>query len=351
MDVSDLYSRPAFNLVSLASIPLKDTAKGVQSKVLDGGTKDWSPDLQAFAFYYLNHCVALIGQQYPNGNTPPELGEIVDLYHGMATRFGTSMFAYLLIICNREARYLREGKDEIGKKYGTTPATSKLIDVIGSSSSAAWDIIKHKATACTLGSYCELMEVVYYDGKWGNMYGGKKWGDIAKVLKSYVLGQIPLVTLLDQSFSLQHNTSAIFNKGVVYHKETTFLKLLLDLQHAGQIPSVAECLLFDDQDFCRLKTIAHHVELLSEFKKVHIKMKTEFPDFGGPINIKALEGSNPKCGTDTLARLKKEVYSAYGIYDDVEEVKASTGATVQIPPKEIYQIGNEKYQIVKRVIK
>lgn len=351
MQIEELYRRPAFNVVPVASVRLRDTAAGVNAFIESQDSK-CSPDLQAFAFYYLDHCVALIRGKYPS-RIPEDLEQIVELYHGMTTRFGTSMFAYLLVICNREFRYCKSADPSYIELTGATPAAKFGIDLQGVSSTTAFSMMKDAPESLTLGAWSEYMTKGYYKLSWGSMYGGKKWGDITKVLENYVLGKIPLVTLLDQSFSLQHNTSAIFNKGTIYNKESQEMELLLDVQHAGQVVSLAHDLFFGVFDPLKLRNKSGNKmeqSILGTLKEVHVRMAMDFKeDFSQHVDWLAVANSNPKTSKNKIEAVMKNAYSTFGIYDSkpVSAVKAPY-AEVQ----EVYVISpTEAYPKVTRTKK
>lgn len=310
---------------------------------------DERPELQAFAFYFLDHCVALIRAKYPTGELPTELGQIVKLYHGLTTRFGMSMFAYLLIICHREARYCKSPIDDIKKALGNTPAANLLCQIKGDGSGAVFDILSNYSGEASLGAYTEAMMNAYYKLSWSSNYGGKKWGDIAKVLDNYVKGHISLMTLLDQSFSLQHNTAAIFNKGVIYRKESKHMAMLLDMQHAGQIINLAYDMFFAGHDALNIKgaASAKYHTLLPELKKVYVQMQI-FMDgtLGDHVDYKAIIDSNPKSSATVINKYMKDAYSVIGIYESKTE-KAT--APVKEENKKYFKISEiEKYEIIER---
>ena len=53
---------------------------------------------------------------------------------------------------------------------------------------------------------------VFNNGKWGNAYGGDKWGAIANTLLMYETGDLPRLSFVDTCFGLQHNGGIYFNK-------------------------------------------------------------------------------------------------------------------------------------------
>ncbi|MGI4991055.1 hypothetical protein ACRXCV_00365 (plasmid) [Halobacteriovorax sp. GFR7] len=338
MNIPELYTRPAFNLVSLAPVPLSSAGLGLRH-YLDTLGMARQPTVQAFAFYYLDHCVALIKSRYSGTVIPDDLGEVVDLYHALTTMFGSDMYAYLFLICNREFRYCRSSEIEYHSKLGDTPASTLGYQIKSNSSTGAYDKLTKYTGDATLGAYCEMMTTGYYQLKWDTAYGGKKWGDIAKVLENYVLGRIPLMTLLDQSFSLQHNTCAIFNKGTVYEKESSQLVTVLDLQHAGQIINLAYDLFFCDFDGLLLKNLKGWGEYGLSLKQVFVVMAKHFDGLDTHVNWDLVTDGKYATPYSKLGGYKKHWYTKFGIYttgDAVISKDKKEKGYYQLAPKEKY---------------
>lgn len=341
MNIPELYQRPAFNLVSLAHVPMSKAGAGLANYLNTKCQSTRQPALQALAFYYLDHCVALIKSKYPSTTIPSDLGDVVNVYHHLTTSFGMDMYAYLLLICNREFRYCKTGDSEFKKIVGDTPAADLGLALRSTSSSGALaQITSYKGNA-TLGSYCEVMTTGYNKMSWSNCYGGKKWGDISKVLENYALGRIPLMTLLDQSFSLQHNTCAIFNKGTVYAKESSTLLPMLDLQHAGQIIALVHDMLFGGIDGLGLKGLSGMDKIVTTLKEVFIVMAQNFDGLDTPVDWDAVLLGKHASPDSKLAGYKKDWYSHYGIYDGATSKKMQAtkevGGVYTLAPNEVYK--------------
>lgn len=345
MQLSDLSLKPAFRATSLKSVKLSRTASECE-KSITSGEGLCNPDLQALAFYYLDHCVALMRSKFES-DLPEELEQVVELYHAMTTRFGTSMYAYLLLICTREFRHCNSPDQSIINLLGETNTAALAAGIKAGGGNAAISRIASDTKGVTLGSWCEALRAGFYKLNWSPMYGGSKWGGIAKVLAKYVDGEMPLVTMLDQSFSLQHNTSAIFNKGMIYRRETASLEVLLDLQHAGQIVNLA-CDLFlgqhDPLNIRGYKTNESERQILEVLKSVHSVMVLYFEkEFSNHVDWDAVIASNPKTKNNILAGFKQAAFKAFGVYDTKPVADKVT------PNPEYYHIGeDEKYEKIVR---
>lgn len=53
---------------------------------------------------------------------------------------------------------------------------------------------------------------IFRSSGWGSMYGGEPWANIADTLYYYETGEYPAWLFVDRCFTLQHNTSSVFNK-------------------------------------------------------------------------------------------------------------------------------------------
>ena len=104
--------------------------------------------------------------------------------------------------------------------------------------------------------YLEAIMSIYEVNNFDSSYGGKAWVNITEHLLKFCYGEINTEVFIDQTFSLEHNTGQIFNKGVVfthpkdmtlyiydshndYAKEHYFydIFLILNLQHQGLLTS------------------------------------------------------------------------------------------------------------------
>lgn len=61
-------------------------------------------------------------------------------------------------------------------------------------------------------SILDLVVEVFDNREWSSGYGGKKWGDCAKVLRDYRAGKLSDQSFVDRCWTLQHNGGSLFNK-------------------------------------------------------------------------------------------------------------------------------------------
>ena len=108
----------------------------------------------------------------------------------------------------------------------------------------------------TIVDYLDAIMTIYEVNNFDKSYGGPAWADITEHLLKFCYGEINTEVFIDQTFSLEHNTGQIFNKGIVfshpkdiamyiydsyddYAREHYFydIFLILNLQHQGLLTS------------------------------------------------------------------------------------------------------------------
>ena len=210
-----------------------------------------SPENEAIWFYLQNHVMAELSRQYSKYEPlAPAAYELTSRYHRTETQSAMRMFFYLLLICTRETRHIKN-LSEIGpvmtKKYKTGKLRKFTQLIKGTSSGTAVTRFYTEAPDVGLGKYTSYMYDLFNDGNWSSSFGGKKWADIAKVLRDFVLGTITAEMMMDTAFTLAHNCGPIFNKGLVFNcQNNQSLLELLDVQRSGQIPELVREANHDD---------------------------------------------------------------------------------------------------------
>lgn len=226
--------------VSRETLPLK-TITGLSKGMFGHDTA--SPMEAALKFYYINHVIYDVSAHKNPEEHVGKMRPVLDLYEDVALECGLRMFYYLLYICHRESRHNRWSSVAVTKMKYMNKHHEKVVKWsrenntgIGSKQSA--ELLYNYNGDFTLGEYTQYLEDVFFKGKYGTCYGGKKWGEIAKVLNRFVKGEYSLEMLLDTSFTLAHNTGPIFNKGMFWANDVSGSNLIkvLDVQRAGFIP-------------------------------------------------------------------------------------------------------------------
>jgi hypothetical protein len=200
-----------------------------------------SPEALALEFYLGNHAMAYLRGRY--GLDEPLAGNhllAMDHYLKSFPAIYTRLVDYLLLIITRETRHVRGGKFLTALGHSSPEYAKFLSSIRGLSSSDAVDAFFKETINLTLGEYLDNAYKVYMKGTFGKMYGGKAWGLITDTLRSMVVGITSPEAMVDTAFTLSHNTSAIFNKGMQFYKQTKSLIIVLDCQRAGQIPALLE---------------------------------------------------------------------------------------------------------------
>jgi hypothetical protein len=229
--------RPGTMLRSVAHVPLKTVGKAVRESISKVGAAV-RPEREAITFYLLNHAMHEIGLQR---NTDEPLGDmlpVVEQYHHALNNLGYRMFNYLMAIVTREMRHLSSGKDnQIKGDHINGPALSLFTNRVRSQ---AQDALYTTDLEVPVGEYLDWVVAVYNDIPWGGSFGGKRWGTIAKCIRDCVYGETSIEMMLDVGYTLAHNTAPIFNKGMHYKHNGSYLVKILDVQRGGQIPQLVK---------------------------------------------------------------------------------------------------------------
>ena len=200
------------------------------------------PEADAVTFYLLNHAVAeLSAKVHPKQPLGDEV-EILKLYHSLAAPIMMRCFYYLLVICVRESRHLKNHGSLVGTmtdKWGAK-AASYMNTIEDSPYTAMNQIMESGPENVKLGDLVECMRWAFYHGNYGGGgFGGKKWGVVCDALCNFVDGTYSGEMMLDTVWTLCHNGGPIFNKGMFYKcYSTQALRTILDVQRAGQIPQL-----------------------------------------------------------------------------------------------------------------
>lgn len=202
-----------------------------------------NPEQAAIWFYLQNHTIAAMSRQWGKYEPlPGEALELVNQYHKRMNYESLRMFFYLLLICTRESRHIKNLKDigpQMTQKYGTGKLKKFTNGIKGGGSNEAVFSFYHGAPEASLGDYCSYMYDLFNEGNWNGGYGGQAWADVSKVLRDFVLGTTTAEMMMDTAFTLAHNNGPIFNKGLVYNMYDGYeICKILDVQRAGQIPQL-----------------------------------------------------------------------------------------------------------------
>ena len=203
------------------------------------------PDMGALLFYMLNHVWADLSLQgKPYQPMSADVEKFVESFFETMNIEAIRMFYYMLLICTRESRHVFRSSvfdEKLTKKFGAD-AIIWLDKIKGYGSTDAVEKFKNSSHPYNLGWFVDMMVWVFNKGGFGSSFGGKKWGNVAKVLRDFVHGEISAEVFMDCGFNLAHNGGPIFNKGMYYEMYTGGFIKILDVQRSGQIPVyIKEC--------------------------------------------------------------------------------------------------------------
>lgn len=245
-----IMGRPLNTKQSLAGVPILTIADRIQQygAFKDPICKDYglvAPEKHALEFYMLEHAAGIIRGKFAPTEPLGAEAAILDAYNREGMRIALRAFYYLILICCRESRHCGNKPDvaEIVSQCGVMAkgyAEGLLVNFPDANSIPnVISVLKTYGKAYTLGNLTQFLCLAFYKGSYGSSFGGKKWGVIADCLDDFVHGQTTPAMMLDTVWTLEHNTCAIFNKGMLYHgQNASALQTILNCQAAGQIPNL-----------------------------------------------------------------------------------------------------------------
>lgn len=201
------------------------------------------PEIDALMFYLMNHAVSVLRSQVSEYDTLTSAQlELVTLYHKELAVLSARMFNYLLLICTRESRHVKEDYntslwDKMKSEYGLVVKNFHK-KIKGCSSTGAASVFREDPPDMLLGDYTKFLVDIFYQGSYSSGFGGKAWGAVADVLHRYVSGELSAELMMDTAFTLCHNNGPIFNKGMLFDHYSDTIKMILDVQRSGQIPQL-----------------------------------------------------------------------------------------------------------------
>jgi len=234
-----LKGRPLRQKRSFGEVPASQVAQRLKAFLDADQNPNTPPETEAMWFYLTTHAVMEVQRRLDWHEHLGELQWVLDLYHKVNTPSAARAFYYLLLICTREARHLKnkaELQTKLVDQFGL-PVYQYICSIDDNATTAMAQFPK-KPPPSALGPYCEALAWIFYKGKWSGGYGGKKWGVIADCMNTFVLGKAGADVMLDTVWTLAHNTAPIFNKGMLYGHYSPVLPRILDVQHVGQIPQL-----------------------------------------------------------------------------------------------------------------
>jgi hypothetical protein len=227
----DLGKTPAYKFISSWATPDPKT----EVTKLD-------PTEMAIGFYLLNHGMALLKAEGTFQPLNVKQAEYVSHYIESCSWLASYVWRYMLYIIYREYRHFRAW----GAMSQSDIEIHKNTSALDSAKDATRDFIYNRLSkpeenhfnGLTIHEFVAALRNSYSQGQWkGGAYGGKKWAVIADLFCLWVGGTISLELLIDQCFTLCHNTGNIFNKGLFFKScSDGVLTKILDYQAEGLIP-------------------------------------------------------------------------------------------------------------------
>lgn len=249
-------------------IPCADIAPKIAAfkKAHDsGGSPMAHPEQDAVTFYCLNDLAARIVAHFSMCEKLPQWADdVMAAYMDVLMVQSRRLLYYMLLITTREARHLHKMpatwwtgmKNTYGKPYVDFAST------ISSNESVAMAKFLSSPPSMPVSSYAKALEQTFNTGKWSHSYGGPPWGDVAACLARFLSGETNMETMCDTGYTLEHNTSAMFNKGMLYHGfDSAVLQKILDVQNVGLVPTLV---LSGQLPQWSTPALVHHVQAVAE---------------------------------------------------------------------------------------
>lgn len=207
------------------------------------------PHLVAARFYLLEHAVGVLRSRRMSGDVlEPQERALMEEYNSFASEAALRAAHYLFLICCRESRHAFPSNKDAKKQFAEKlPAPvwiteggnllCKFPDHADVDSVCA--VVRNECgDGRKLGQITKFLVATFFNASFNNSYGGPKWGVVANCLNEFVHGRTTAAMMLDTVWTLEHNTSNIFNKGMLYHDAGSPMRAVLDAQRAGAIPSL-----------------------------------------------------------------------------------------------------------------
>jgi len=245
-----IRGRPMTMRRDMQKVPVSEVITALQTYEPQLGSSA-RPETCALTFYLLEQALGEVRNRKGLQEDLGELVEVLDLYHSLLSPEAVRLFYYLLMICTREARH--------AKWSSTTGSWEKLKDQFGAEIHSFWKSVKggesevlsrlkQTPPKTPIGPYVKALSWIFYNVSFTSGYGGKKWGNVADVLVSFVHGKYTAAMMMDVGWTLAHNGGPIFNKGMLYKHWGGELIKILDVQRSGQIAQLIDSLDLDSSD-------------------------------------------------------------------------------------------------------
>jgi hypothetical protein len=232
-------ARPLVRARNLTEVPAVEVAARISAFLEADTDPNTVPETEALWFYGMNHGMAQIRQAVSLYEPLGDFLPFVEAYHRELGPRAVRAFYYLLIICTREARHLKN-KDTMKAKLAPVHGlgATDYLGIVPDHAHEAMKAFCQNPPDCTIGQFTGLLRDVFFKGMWAGAYGGPAWGQVADCLHRFVTGEFTAEMMLDVVWTLCHNNGPIFNKSMLYGGYTAQLVRILDVQRSGQVPAL-----------------------------------------------------------------------------------------------------------------
>jgi len=266
------------------ALPIKDVRHAETTSI---HPDDMHPTMGAFIHYGGVELADMLTITAPT-LTPEKLAHLSSLWYQSCGVVCKQLIFYTWQIITKE---LRHGSSTMtNKAFAGTNIDPEILAAVkaitsGGSYMKHVDNIGHKP----VGAYVDAVERHYRHGGWYGAFGGKKWADIALVIKQYIDGDTSAMLAADRAWTLVHNTGPIFNKGFYFKYHDSNLANTLNAQAKSSVFDLATTI-YSDSDY-QHPVLPIFVEFVSEAVAAIQTVNPDYkPGAGGGVTSDGQKG-------------------------------------------------------------
>lgn len=238
--------RPLTRMIDMRAVPARTVA--AQTKLAHDKGDKVTPDAVALEYYYWAHWVNHVAVTCHKHESVGQWESSIENFFEHGSDLAVRIFHYLVLICTRESRHANVSPSRLGEmknKFGEWAHPYWQMYVGGGKPKAVqcWhhigELVDFKQfDEVSMGTYSTWLVWMFRRASYSGGFGGKKWAEVAEILRLFVHGEITAEMMVDQAFNASHNNGPIFNKGMLFNDYTGQFVNILDVQRSGQIPNL-----------------------------------------------------------------------------------------------------------------
>jgi len=145
---------------------------------------------------------------------PADMQELVEHYYATVAPIAVRAYTYLVLICTRESRHLKNGSTVYAKAKQEHPGRWPQAVFDHHAQGYGEDgiqqqLMNHPPKGVTLGQWTSFLAYQFRKGAYSGGYGGEKWAIVTDCVDSFVHGKTTAEIMLDTVWTLVHNGGPI----------------------------------------------------------------------------------------------------------------------------------------------